>query len=569
MQTRINYRDESNNANGFGVCVQSQNSQKDLINPNMPFSQKSYTSVNQINYDLHRRVFGQELSNYNTVPVSSNSQSQKTIGMSQGSQQNQGKKMSTQTEEGGMKYYEKIYRGMQMQQQPQQFQKQSYFPQKAPSQFFNNNGGAQIAQIEQMQDYQNKDARKRSERTEISDMANFNPKFNVLDAAIYKGDFGLDLNIQAHTTSNAISSKNQQRLIQDQDNSNFSTTNSSNDNFEIQTLNIENAKTRGQKEIERQYTKIFNEDKQNPCKVAQYSREIFQFLKQKEKQILINKNYMEEQNDISEHMRWILIDWLIEVHYKFKLLQETLFIAVYIIDKYLSITKIKRSKLQTIGITALFIAAKYEEIYPPELREFSDITDRACSKSEILQMEGDIINALNFQITVPSSYRFAEWYTRLAELLPQDQCLVFYFIEVALLDTRFLKYSPSNIAASAVYMVNKLNRSESCWSDLLEKDSGYNEQKLRPCAKDLIFIQQKLQKIQQKAVATKYSRPQFYKVGSIVLFTKQDSNPNQTKSQTSIDSDLPHKLQGKNQHMLLVQNDNSSKIYQSIFNDKD
>jgi hypothetical protein len=59
-------------------------------------------------------------------------------------------------------------------------------------------------------------------------------------------------------------------------------------------------------------------------------------------------------------MRAILIDWLIDVHLKFKLLPETLYITVGIIDRYLSLHTVARSKLQLVGITALFVASKYE-----------------------------------------------------------------------------------------------------------------------------------------------------------------------------------------------------------------
>lgn len=190
-------------------------------------------------------------------------------------------------------------------------------------------------------------------------------------------------------------------------------------------------------------------------------------------------------------MRVIMIDWLVDVHANFKLRQETLFIAIHIIDTYLSMTLIKRSKLQLVGITALFIAAKYEEIFPPQLVEFSETTDNAFKQHDILHMESSIIIALDFVITVPTSNRFAEWYIRLAHFSEKEKNIAFYFIELALLNTLFLKYPPSLIAASAVYLVNKLNKSQpsSSWSDLLEHDSGYTEYKLRPCAKDLINIQ--------------------------------------------------------------------------------
>lgn len=88
---------------------------------------------------------------------------------------------------------------------------------------------------------------------------------------------------------------------------------------------------------------------------------------------------------MNESMRAILVDWLIEVHIKFKLLPETLFLTVNIIDRFLTIVKpIKRAKLQLVGVTALMIATKYEEIYPPTIKDLVYITDNAYSKEEIL-----------------------------------------------------------------------------------------------------------------------------------------------------------------------------------------
>ena len=83
-------------------------------------------------------------------------------------------------------------------------------------------------------------------------------------------------------------------------------------------------------------------------------------------------------------MRAILVDWLIDVHQKFKLLSETLFLAVNIIDRFLSIRLINRNKLQLIGVTAAMIATKYEEIYPPTVKDWVYITDNAYKKEEIL-----------------------------------------------------------------------------------------------------------------------------------------------------------------------------------------
>ncbi len=113
-------------------------------------------------------------------------------------------------------------------------------------------------------------------------------------------------------------------------------------------------------------------------------------------------------------MRAILIDWLIEVHLKFKLLPETLFLTVNIIDRYLEKEQVQRTKLQLVGVTSMLIASKYEEIYAPEVRDFVYITDKAYSKEEILKMEFKIITALDFNLTFASSYRFIERFCKVA-----------------------------------------------------------------------------------------------------------------------------------------------------------
>lgn len=107
---------------------------------------------------------------------------------------------------------------------------------------------------------------------------------------------------------------------------------------------------------------------------------------------------MDFQEDVNEKMRAILVDWLVEVHLKFKLLPETLYLTVNLIDRYLCKEQVHRSKLQLVGVTAMLIASKYEEIYPPIVKDFVYITDNAYTKDEILDMERRILCALDFNI---------------------------------------------------------------------------------------------------------------------------------------------------------------------------
>src|SRR5690606_17026459 len=107
-------------------------------------------------------------------------------------------------------------------------------------------------------------------------------------------------------------------------------------------------------------------DLDNPQMVAEYASTIFKYLRENESKYICKTGYMSKQNDINEKMRAILIDWLVDVHLKFKLLPDTLFLTVNIIDRYLETTQVSRQKFQLIGVTAMLIASKYEEIYSPE-----------------------------------------------------------------------------------------------------------------------------------------------------------------------------------------------------------
>ena len=100
----------------------------------------------------------------------------------------------------------------------------------------------------------------------------------------------------------------------------------------------------------------------------------------------------------------------------------------------------------------MLIASKYEEIYAPEVRDFVYITDKAYSKEEILKMEYTMLTCLDFDVTSPSSYRFLE---RFAKIINADTPLfnlARYLIELPLIEYRMLKYTPSNLAASALFL---------------------------------------------------------------------------------------------------------------------
>ena len=116
-------------------------------------------------------------------------------------------------------------------------------------------------------------------------------------------------------------------------------------------------------------------------------------------------------------MRAYLVDWLTELHMKFKLWQETLYVAIGIIDKFLAVEpNFKKKELQCLGITAMHIAGKYEEIYPPDLSHYLKVTDNAVTRESVLKLEFTILIKMDFDCTFPSIFRFLERFARVAQV---------------------------------------------------------------------------------------------------------------------------------------------------------
>lgn len=222
------------------------------------------------------------------------------------------------------------------------------------------------------------------------------------------------------------------------------------------------------------------------------------------------------QKDINEKMRAILIDWLVDVHLKFKLNSETLFLTVNIIDRYLEKCAIMRQKLQLVGVTAMLIACKYEEIYAPEIKDFVYVTDKAYTKEDIIFMEGNILSALDFNLTFTSSLRFMERYAHLCNFDEKTNFLTRYLLELSLIEYKMLRYSQSNIASSAIYLVKKIKKHDG-WNNVLIRNTKYNESEVRQCAKELCLILQNIEKSNLQAVRKKFSSTKFLEVAKIKL----------------------------------------------------
>ncbi|KAJ0666471.1 putative cyclin domain-containing protein [Helianthus annuus] len=229
------------------------------------------------------------------------------------------------------------------------------------------------------------------------------------------------------------------------------------------------------------------------------------------------------QLEITQEMRSILIDWLVEVCEEYGLASETFYLTVALIDIYLSKKCIGKRRLQLLGITCMLVASKYEEICAPRVEEFCFITDSTYTRADVLEMEHQILDVLSFQLSVPTIKKFLRRFLLAAQSsykapVIELEFLANYLAELSQIEYRFVKFLPSLIAASAVYLAKwTLDQNEDPWNATLEHYTSYKAPELKVTvlalqdlqlnnASPLHAIRQKYKQQKYKSVATLISQ---------------------------------------------------------------
>lgn len=215
--------------------------------------------------------------------------------------------------------------------------------------------------------------------------------------------------------------------------------------------------------------------------MEEYAADISDQLFVKELAFKATPDYMDMQTHLTPKMRAILIDWLIEVHMKYKLRTETLHLTINLVDRYLSKALVKRNNLQLIGVVAMLVASKFEEIHPPELHDCVYITDRAYTKQDVLRMECTMLSALGFQITVPTVAHFFPGLQKANGCNSVHSKLAQYILELGLLEVKVLQYSPSQVVSAALLLSNELLGHSPRWPQSMIQSSRYSEESLLAC----------------------------------------------------------------------------------------
>lgn len=263
---------------------------------------------------------------------------------------------------------------------------------------------------------------------------------------------------------------------------------------------------------EPQHRDLDAEDGDDPLMCSEYVVEIFKYLNELEIATAPNPNYMEHQSELEWKMRGILVDWLIEVHTRFHLLPETLFLTVNIIDRFLSEKVVQLDRLQLVGITAMFIASKYEEVLSPHVGNFRHVADDGFTEEQILSAERYLLTALDYDLSYPNPMNFLRRISKADDYDIQTRTLGKYLMEISLLDHRFMEFMPSHVAAAAMYMARMILDKDD-WDATLAHYSGYTEEQVLPVFE--LMIDYLIQAPVHEAFFRKYASKKFMKASII------------------------------------------------------
>ncbi|KAJ1694937.1 hypothetical protein LUZ63_011635 [Rhynchospora breviuscula] len=268
-------------------------------------------------------------------------------------------------------------------------------------------------------------------------------------------------------------------------------------------------------------------DISNQLAAVEYIEAIYSYYKQVEDTYRPN-DYVSRQTNANPRRRTILMDWSIEVHHRFKLRPETLYLTVYIIDRYLSLEEklVQKTELQLVGICAMLIASKYEEIWAPQVDDLIEISNYAYERAAILEKEKQVLNKLDWYLTVPTLYMFLVRFIKAARADKEMENMVCFLAELGLLEHSLIKYSPSMVAASCVYVARCTLGKSPVWTPTLVHHTHYAAPQLCECAQILVNARLAAPHSKLIAVHNKYSHEEF---GKVALY-QSDVSPSSTST---------------------------------------
>lgn len=191
-------------------------------------------------------------------------------------------------------------------------------------------------------------------------------------------------------------------------------------------------------------------DKKEICAMSKYKSQIETYFES------LDIVYPFEERDVSFEMRSLLIDWTIATHEKLSLCDDTLHFSIFLIDRFLNGRAISPNKLQLVGITALFIAAKFEEVVCPDLNSFVILADNAFTETDIKKAEKYMLHSLEYDVKYTNPLYFLRRVSKANNYERRSRKMAKYFLELMILHKEFYNFKKSVVTATAMYLARKI-----------------------------------------------------------------------------------------------------------------
>lgn len=253
-----------------------------------------------------------------------------------------------------------------------------------------------------------------------------------------------------------------------------------------ETLEHSDKRMKVEQSVVQDWDDLDEEDMDDPLMVSEYVVEIFEYLDVLEQKTAPDPDYFNLQTKIQPKMRSILVDWIVEIHLRFKLLPETLFLAINLMDRFLSTELVEVEKFQLLAVSCLFIAAKYEEVYSPSVKNYAVVTDGGYTEEEILDAEKAVLEILAFDLSYPNPMNFLRRISKADDYEVRTRTLGKYLLEIFTVDNRFIGVMPSLAAAAAMYVARKILGRGPWNSNLIHYSGGYTEEDLEDVCEQLV-----------------------------------------------------------------------------------
>ncbi|XP_026303325.1 cyclin-F [Piliocolobus tephrosceles] len=191
------------------------------------------------------------------------------------------------------------------------------------------------------------------------------------------------------------------------------------------------------------------------------------------------------QKGLNDTMRYILIDWLVEVATMKDFTSLCLHLTVECVDRYLRRRLVPRYRLQLLGIACMVICTRFISKEILTIREAVWLTDNTYKYEDLVRMMGEIVSALEGKIRVPTVVDYKEVLLALVPVELRTQHLCSFLCELSLLHTSLSTYAPARLAAAALLLARLTHRQTQPWTTQLWDLTGFSYEDLVPCVLSL------------------------------------------------------------------------------------